>query len=178
MSKDWRATGGRRTSAGRRRLQGRSAVLHVHYVMGRVGHRRGEDISWPTLPTGAVSCTACALCQVIGRTGHRRLEDMSWPSSAVAVSCTACVLCHRAGGPPEGGGHHLAVIAYRGISCTAFVLCHRAGHWRGRTSAGRHRLQGRSAVLHWYYVIGRAGHMKRGRPRRNRWHRKKIQPPH
>ena len=46
-----------RTSAGRCRLQGRSAVLHNNYVLI---HRTGQapDISWPSSRIGTVSCTA------------------------------------------------------------------------------------------------------------------------
>ena len=79
---------------------------------------------------------------------------MKWlPSPIETVSCTVFALCDRTGGRQ---GHQMAVVAYR--DGLLYCICTMSYDGReARTSDGCRRLWGRSAVLHLYYVIGRAG---------------------
>ena len=120
------------------------------------GPQEPQDISWPSSPIGTVSCTACVLChRTGGPKGAQEPQDISWPSSPIGtVSCTAFVLSHRTGGPPDISWPSSPIGT---VICTAIVLCHRTGGpQEPEDIAGRPRL-GRSAVLHLYSVIGRAG---------------------
>ena len=44
----------------------------MYYVIGRAGHRREQDISWPSSPIGTVSCTACVLSHRTGEADERK----------------------------------------------------------------------------------------------------------
>ena len=71
----------------------------MYYVIGRAPHRRAQDIRWPSMPIGTVSCSEFVLCH---RTGGAQEETGHQPAVIAHRDGQLCCMCTKQGRGSRG----------------------------------------------------------------------------